>query len=61
MQLDLYESDFDNQGNLRLKINHKYYFQIQMQLALYESDFCDFAVWITKGISVERIFVNNDL
>lgn len=29
----------NTQGNLRLKTNHKYHFQIQMQLALYELDF----------------------
>lgn len=51
----------DNQGKLRLKRNHKYYYQIQTQLALCELKFCDFVVWSPKGMSVERIFVNNDL
>lgn len=32
-----------------------------MQLALCELEFCYFVVWSPKGMSVERIFVNNDL
>lgn len=39
----------DNQGNLRLRRNHKYYYQIQMQLALCELECCDFVVWSPKG------------
>lgn len=35
----------DNQGNLRQKRIHKYYYQIQMQLDLCELEFCDFVVW----------------
>ncbi len=47
-----------------LKINglsrsHKYYTQVQGQLAMCDKDFCDFVVWTPKGIIVERI--NRDL
>jgi hypothetical protein len=40
---------------LRLKRNHKYYFQVQMQLGICEKRFCDFIVWSPSGMSVERI------
>ncbi|CAG2197425.1 unnamed protein product [Mytilus edulis] len=42
-------------GRLKLKGNHKYMFQVQGQMALYEVPWVDFVVWTTKGISVERI------
>lgn len=32
-----------------------------MQFTLCKLKFCDFVVWSPKGMSVERIFVNNDL
>ncbi|KAL3891605.1 hypothetical protein ACJMK2_003860 [Sinanodonta woodiana] len=38
-----------------LKKTHKYYYQVQMQIALCEADFCDFVIWSSKGTIVERI------
>ncbi|KAK3108711.1 hypothetical protein FSP39_013948 [Pinctada imbricata] len=46
---------FQSDGTLRLKRNHKYYYQIQMQLAICEQKVCDFVIWSQHGMSVERI------
>ena len=40
---------------LRLRQNHRYYAQVQGQMAVGERKWCDFIVYTTKGISVERI------
>lgn len=40
---------------LHLKRTHDYYSQIQGQLAIVDRKWCDFIVYTTKGISVERI------
>ncbi|XP_071085447.1 uncharacterized protein [Haliotis cracherodii] len=50
-------STFEN-GRLKLKRNHKYYFQCQMQMAICEKSFCDFVIWSPEGMSVERIPFN---
>ena len=42
-------------GKLKLKLNHNYYFQIQGVLSITERKWCDFIVWTTQGISIERI------
>lgn len=41
-----------------LKQNHRYYAQVQGQMAIGERPWCDFVVFTTKGISVERIKFN---
>ncbi|KAK3088828.1 hypothetical protein FSP39_024255 [Pinctada imbricata] len=46
---------FQSDGTLRLKRNHKYYYQIQMQLAICEQKVFDFVIWSQHGMSVERI------
>ena len=38
-----------------LKKSHKYYQQVQIQIALCEADFCDFVIWSSRGMIVERI------
>ena len=38
-----------------LSRSHKYYTQVQGQLALCDKYFCDFVVWTPKGIIIERI------
>ena len=42
----------------RLKHSHKYYTQIQGQLAVTDRSFCDFIVWTPKGFEQERVVVN---
>ena len=32
-------------GNLELKDNHQYFYQIQLQMKLCNASFCDFVVW----------------
>ena len=49
-------------GHLKLEHNHKYYHQVQGQLALTASglEWCDFVIWTLGGISVERIYFDAD-
>ncbi|XP_053391673.1 uncharacterized protein LOC123543053, partial [Mercenaria mercenaria] len=42
-------------GELKLKRNHPYYFQVQGQMAVTHRKWCDFFVWTLNGYSVERI------
>ena len=41
-----------NNGAMKLKDKHDYYFQIKMQMAVIDVAFCDFVVWSPKGILV---------
>jgi putative phage-type endonuclease len=55
------DSDFccslDENQNLKLKINHNYYFQVQGQMAICNKKWCDFVIWTLKPpLSVERIY-----
>ena len=45
----------------RLKRSHKYYYQVQGELAIMHVPWCDFVVWTTAGIFVERITPDRDL
>ena len=42
----------NDNGRLRLKKNHQYFYQIQAQLLLW----CDFVIWIPSKIYVEKIY-----
>ena len=42
-------------GSPRLKRNHEYYDQIQGQMALTGAKWCDFIVYTSRGLSIERI------
>ena len=42
-------------GQLKLKQNHNYMYQVQGGMALYEVDWADFVIWTRKGLHVERI------
>lgn len=47
------------QGTLKLKEMHQYYYQVQLQMAVTCREWCDFVLWSEKGgISVERIQKN---
>ena len=48
-------------GTPRLKQNHKYFYQIQGELAIMEKPWCDFIVWTEGGILTERIHSDKDL
>lgn len=42
-------------GQVKLKHNDKYYYQVQGVMAITKRRWCDFVVWTPKGISIERI------
>lgn len=42
-------------NGLRLKSNHPYYSQVQMQLGVMGLQWCDFVVWSAGGYTVDRI------
>ena len=45
----------DQDGRVRLKSPHNYYYQVQRVMGITGSQWCDFVVWTPKGISIERI------
>ena len=49
-------------GNeIELSKTHQYYYQIQTQLHVSKSNFCNFFVWTRKDYDIERIFPDEDL
>ena len=51
------------EGEVRLKKNHPYYHQVQLQLYIGYDCFkwCDFCIFTCKGLSVQRIFPYTNL
>ena len=47
-------------GNISLKQNHEYYSQVQGQMAVCNIKWCDFVIYTSKGISVQRIIFDED-
>ena len=45
-------------GQLKLKENHAYYSQVQGQMAIGQRPWCDFVIYTSKGLSVQRIEYN---
>lgn len=43
-------------GKLRLKSSHNYFYQVQGQLAITRMEWCDFVIWTESGISIEKIY-----
>ena len=50
----------DESGTVCLSHSHQYYDQVQGQLAICKSKYCDFVCWTTQGLHVERIFQDED-
>lgn len=50
----------DKSGELKLKRNHDYYYQVQGNLAITKRQWCDFVVWTPQGTSMERINADKD-
>ena len=46
----------NDNGFPKLKRNHASFYQVQIQLFLTQSPWCDFIVFTFKGLSIERIF-----
>ena len=49
------EVNTDGSQQLVLRTNHPYYAQVQGQMAIGDRQWCDFVVYTTKSISVQRI------
>lgn len=49
------------EGRLELKKTHKYYKQVQTQIFVTESQFCDFVVWTTKSLVTVRVMPDVEL
>ena len=47
------------EGNLELKKNHQYYYQIQMQMKFCEVDHGDFVVWSHKELFIQRMAIDD--
>ncbi len=43
-------------GNVSLDIYHVYYFQVQLQLKLSETNYCDFVVWNSEDLVIQRLY-----
>ena len=51
----------DQNGNLRLKRDHAYFNQVQMQLFVTKKSYCDFILWTEKDSStpfIKRIILD---
>ena len=56
--LDDFYCFIDDDGCIKLNINHIYYFQIQGTMGITKTQFCDFIAWTSK--SLECIVINFD-
>ena len=45
----------NSDGTLKLKHDHSYYYQCQMQIFSTRRAFCDFVVWSSNELHVERL------
>ena len=45
-------------GNVKLKHNHQYYYQVQGAMAIVGVEWCDFIIWTVNDMTVERIPFN---
>ena len=46
-------------GNWRLKRDHQYFYQVQIQMIVHAVYRCEFVVWSDSGISLESIALDN--
>ena len=53
--------EVDGNQLVQLKRNHKYFFQIQGQMAVTGRSWCDFIIYTEKGLAVERILFDDEL
>ncbi|XP_059171127.1 uncharacterized protein LOC131952467 [Physella acuta] len=47
-------------SNKQLSSTHRYYYQIQTQMAATKSSYGDFIIWTTKDVHIERIFFDSN-
>ena len=48
-------------NNIKLPVKHQYYYQIQTQIHVTKSNFCDFFVWTKKNCHLERVYPDENL
>ncbi|XP_062611092.1 uncharacterized protein LOC134272932 [Saccostrea cucullata] len=51
----------DENGNLQLKRNHAYYYQVQGVMAISQRKWCHFIIWTNKGLEFEKILFDEEL
>ena len=51
----------DEDGSLKLKRNHPYYYQVLTQLAVAGLEWCDFFVWCNHDHHMETLYFNEDV
>lgn len=51
----------ESTGNTQLHKKHQYYFQVQCQIFVTGVEYCDFVVWTTKDIFIQRILPDAEL
>ena len=44
-----------NGDSLTLDKNHEYHYQVQAQIFICDIEYCDFVVWTTKDVHIQRI------
>lgn len=47
---------FGKECDNQLKFDHRYFVQVQAQMAVCDLSYCDFVVYTTVGVHIERIF-----
>ena len=67
-QKDLVEASEDSsfflcqsqEGVIKLKESHQYYYQVQMQMKFCNVEYCDFVVWNKESWINQRIYAKSD-
>ena len=52
--------EFTNDGQLTLKKSSRHYCQVQGEMAIMKVRWCDFVVWTTADMHIERIYFNQN-
>ena len=50
----------EDKGDLRLKVDHVYYYQVQFRMKLYHVEYADFVRWREEDMSVQRIVMDTE-
>lgn len=50
----------NSEGTWKLKTDHSYYYQVQLQLHVCDVAYADFVVWTNKRIVTERVYEDKD-
>jgi hypothetical protein len=45
-------------SNLKLKTSHQYYTQVQIGMHVHRVEYCDFIVWTTREVHIQRIIID---